>query len=113
MNDPRGWRAYARYNPATMNVSIVIGRPGQDGAQYLTELGNGSQFASFEHRDYADNSPPPELHIAEDIAKALLEALAGHFGGTEDTRTLRKDYLAERARVDKFIDRAVQNGSPL
>lgn len=113
MNEPHIWRAYARYNPVNMNVSIVIGRPGHDGAQYLTELGSASRFATFEHRDYADNGPPPELHISEDIAKALLEALAGHFGGTEDTRTLRKDYLAERARVDKFIDRVVKNGSPL
>lgn len=33
----------------------------------------------------------------------LLDALARHFGGTGDSRQLRKDYDAERGRVDKLI----------
>lgn len=44
------------------------------------------------------------LHLDEDAARAMYEALADYFGGTgHDTRALRKDYDAERARVDKFI----------
>ena len=105
--EPYIWRAMARYNPATMNVSVIIGRQAGDGVQYLSEIGNGSQFAAIEQREVGDNTPPPELHIEEDVAKALLEALAEHFGGTVDTRTLRKDYLAERARVDKLIEKLI------
>lgn len=41
----------------------------------------------------------------DDVARALYEALANYFGGTgHDTRALRKDYDAERERVDKMID---------
>lgn len=47
--------------------------------------------------------PVAGLHLPEDFARALLDALALHFGGTGDTRQLRKDYDAERARVDKLI----------
>jgi hypothetical protein len=44
------------------------------------------------------------LRIDEDAARAMYEALAGYFGGAgHDTRALRKDYDAERARVDLMI----------
>ena len=44
------------------------------------------------------------LRLPEVLARALYEALADHFGHSgHDTRALRKDYDAERARVDKFI----------
>lgn len=46
----------------------------------------------------------PTLRLPESMARALLDALAAHFGGTGEVQTLRKDYLAERARVDKMID---------
>lgn len=45
------------------------------------------------------------LRLREDEARALYEALADYFGHAgHDTRSLRKDYDAERKRVDKFID---------
>lgn len=44
------------------------------------------------------------LRIPTDVARALYEALSRHFGGNVvDATTLRKDYDAERARVDLFI----------
>lgn len=47
----------------------------------------------------------PYLQMSEDAARALYEALAERFGGTShDTRALRRDYDAERARVDKLTD---------
>lgn len=46
----------------------------------------------------------PSLRLPEDMARALLDALSAHFGGSSDVQTLRKDYMAERARVDKMID---------
>jgi hypothetical protein len=46
----------------------------------------------------------PWLRISEAPARALYEALADHFGhGSNDVRALRRDYEAERARVDKLI----------
>lgn len=47
---------------------------------------------------------PPALRLPEDVARALLDALAAYFGGTSEVQTLRKDYLAERARVDRLIE---------
>ena len=42
--------------------------------------------------------------LREDEARALYEALADYFGHSgNDVRALRRDYEAERARVDKFI----------
>jgi hypothetical protein len=102
-DNPRGWRALARFNPATLKLSVVIGRPGgDDGVQYVAGL-PANASSSIEHRDFNDHTPPPEIHMDESVAKALLEALAEHFGGTGDTRTLRKDYEAERARVDRLV----------
>lgn len=44
----------------------------------------------------------------ESIARAMYEALAEHFGGTAvNALQLRKDYEAERARVDRMIDRVL------
>jgi hypothetical protein len=43
------------------------------------------------------------LRLSHDMARALYEALAKHFGGAPETATLRQDYEAERARVDVFI----------
>ena len=49
------------------------------------------------------------LRLPEDDARALYEALANHFGHAgHDIRALRKDYDAERARVDRLIDYATK-----
>jgi hypothetical protein len=49
------------------------------------------------------------LHLPEDVARAIYEALADHFGHSgHDTRALRRDYEAERKRVDLFIAQAVK-----
>jgi hypothetical protein len=45
------------------------------------------------------------LHLTDDEARALYEALGRHYGGdVVNARQLRKDYDAERGRVDKLID---------
>lgn len=48
---------------------------------------------------------PPSLVLREDVARAVYEALADYFGHAgHDARALRKDYEAERRRVDKVLD---------
>lgn len=54
-------------------------------------------------RDAREVSDAEPLRLSHDMARALYEALAKHFGGAPETATLRKDYEAERARVDTFI----------
>jgi hypothetical protein len=51
---------------------------------------------------------PPTLRISRRHALVLLRELDRVFGGTEDTRQLRKDYDAERARVDALTGAVVR-----
>jgi hypothetical protein len=44
------------------------------------------------------------LVLTEDRARALLTALIRYYDGGEDTRSLRKDYDAERIRVDRLLN---------
>lgn len=46
----------------------------------------------------------PTLSLTEAEARALLEALAAHFGGMGPARAARDDLLHERKRVDKLTD---------
>jgi hypothetical protein len=47
------------------------------------------------------------LRLSDDDARALLAGLLSHYQGGDDLRALRRDYDAERARVDKLIDAIV------
>lgn len=44
----------------------------------------------------------PTLRLRDIDARALLDALARHYHGAEDTRALRRDYDAERKRTDQL-----------
>lgn len=44
------------------------------------------------------------LRLNDEFARALLTALLAYYEGGEDTRSLRRDYDAERKRVDKMLD---------
>ena len=43
------------------------------------------------------------LRLDEEDARAIYDALGRYFGGSPDALNVRKDYEAERARVDVFI----------
>ena len=47
------------------------------------------------------------MTMPEDVARALLDALTRWYHGAEDTRALRRDYDAERQRVDKLTDAVI------
>lgn len=48
-----------------------------------------------------DSILEPTFVLPWDSGRALLEELTRHYNGAEDTRQLRKDYDAERKRVDE------------
>jgi len=54
----------------------------------------------------------PSLRLEDGAARALLDALAAYFGGTGELQTLRRDYEAERKRVDRFIEHLTRRDSP-
>lgn len=101
-------KGYAQADPMMLGVKVAIVR----------EIGGGvRQTLHWEQlviKTQTPESPATEpedsmwLRLPDDDARALYEALADHFGHAgHDIRALRKDYEAERARVDKLIDRAV------
>jgi hypothetical protein len=47
--------------------------------------------------------PAPSLVLSDDLGRALLDALAAHYGGTTGGRQQRADFEHERARVDRLI----------
>lgn len=50
----------------------------------------------------------PTLTLGREEAHVLANALIGHFGGVDDQRMLRRDYDAERGRVDKMIGALIE-----
>lgn len=46
----------------------------------------------------------PTLTLDDDAGRALLDELTRYYHGADDTRALRRDYDAERSRVDKLTD---------
>ncbi len=47
--------------------------------------------------------PAPSVTVEDSLGRALLDALAGHFGGTTGGLQQRADFEHERARVDRLI----------
>jgi hypothetical protein len=93
------WRASVESDFAAYGVSIYLGQKTDQGLLAVKRI----------NLDY-ELVPPavhvePSLRLEDEAAKAILEALSFHYGGSADTRTLRADYVHERERVDKFINR--------
>lgn len=86
--------------PWSDGVAIYVIRYGERSREVRTADGRWQAILEAQQAE-------PTFRIGEDEARALLEALIRSFEGAEDTRQLRKDYEAERLRVDKFIDALV------
>lgn len=82
-------------------LSIVFVRELHDGAR---EISNGSTgWVIYPGGATVDNVEP--LRLNDEQGRALLAGLLRHYNGADDARMLRKDYDAERKRVDLLIDR--------
>jgi hypothetical protein len=91
-------------------VGIVLirhdGTPGEAIVQWTGPVpGERMIQREFGERPPEQEYPDPNvLILRRDDALALYHALADHFGHTgNDARALRRDYDAERARVDRLI----------
>jgi hypothetical protein len=106
MFDPSAWRAGVMYeDPFTRQLLVKIGAVGPgDTLSVITEIGADS--VAMTRMDGLVETPA--LRIPTDAARALYDALAQHFGGTSNSKQLRADYDAERARVDKFINHLIK-----
>src|SRR5687767_6504204 len=96
-------RAHAEFDPSLLGLRLAVQRVGNGPLrEVLTwqrpgiavvdpQIGNGPEDAW--------------LQLQEEDARAIYEALADYFGHAgHDIRALRRDYEAERARVDRLIE---------
>lgn len=96
------WRAWVLHEDRISDqVHLVVGRrlPGE--TEVVSEIGPVGVVCTRTPEAAAVDTT---LRIPRDMAQALLDGLAQYFGGTGDARQLRKDYDAERRRVDKAVD---------
>lgn len=105
-------RAHAKFNPMHMGVSLAIAQEGGT-VQHVRMWETSPPYVTVDDGS-AEVTPPVGysdwLQMSEDEARAIYEALADYFGHSgHDTRSLRKDYDAERARVDKLIDNLLES----
>lgn len=92
-------------------IGIFLELPSHEAGRHILGRNQrtGQVQANFPTHDMAaDPDFGPLVLLTDEEARAVLTALIRHFDGGEDTRSLRRDYDAERARVDKLIDLATR-----
>jgi hypothetical protein len=99
-------KARVEHDPRSFGVRIAVLRDYGDSREIL-------QWEPLVMKTITERASEPDgadwLQLPDDVAHAFYEALAEHFGhGGHDTRALRRDYDAERRRVDLLIDKLVK-----
>lgn len=108
---PDGARARVEYDWMLDGVRLRMGRLAQGRTSILTVGPMGWRDSPAEGGPDGPQSDE-YLHLPDDIARALYEALAEHYGhSSTDTRHLRMDYDAERSRVDKLLAYLTRSGA--
>lgn len=98
--------AHISVDYVSQGIKVIVIRRNGDRVEILKDLGSNTTFSVWEAVD-PNTQAPSEIRVPADVAKALLDALLDHYRGGHDARQLRKDYDAERARVDLFIKHAI------
>lgn len=100
-----------------MTVKAMIAEDNfRGGIRILWRIAFDGQPVQYANTDTiaVETDPAAELSIepvrlSDEFARSLLTALMAHYHGGEDTRSLRRDYDAERKRVDKMIDALINS----
>lgn len=99
------WQARVSENWQRFGVDIVWARDLGNGRR---EISNGDMVWVVDSGEPVANPDAQPLRLRDDMLRALHQTLLRYFDGADDARMLRKDYDAERARVDKLIDLATR-----
>lgn len=93
------WRIAITPDAVMDGVSIQIAMRAGDVVHQLV-------FGPADHELVAPGTslPRPSLAIPDDLGRALLDALAAHYGGTTGGLQQRADFEHERRRVDRLIE---------
>ena len=97
------WRAIIRDDDYGRGVTVVW--VSEDNGSRLVTNGDMVQVLAGNTATTDEFVP---LRLRDDLARSLLTALNSFYEGGEDTRALRKDYDAERKRVDTLIAAVIQ-----
>lgn len=102
-------KARAEFDPTSFGVRIAVKRDYGHRSELL--LWERPIVTEYDEEDRATEREESWLRLPEDDARAIYDALADHFGHAgHDTRALRRDYDAERGRVDKMLDAFIRGG---
>lgn len=97
-------RARVEFDPMMFGVRIAVQRQQGDGTNPSVVLSWTQPALKRVTEAAITPNDATWLSLPEEDARAIYEALAEHFGHAgHDTRALRKDYDAERSRVDKLL----------
>ncbi len=96
-------KAHLTEAPFGDSLQVFIVDRHEDGYQRILHMeGDAYQWEELPHAHTAITEPvEPTVTLPWDTGRALLDALTRHYQGAEDTRALRRDYDAERKRVDE------------
>jgi hypothetical protein len=101
----------------SLQVFLVDHQPGAL-KRLLTKDGDHWRWVELDpHMATIRDPVDPTFELPWDSGRALLDALTQYYRGSEDTRALRRDYDAERKRVDDLtrtmsdVLRAVANAA--
>ena len=95
------FRAHIRHEPWRRHVDIFVVDDRPDGSVIV--YGPGDQARIIPAGATLPDDVEPSLRVPEDALPALLAALSSHLGAVEHPQQLRRDYDAERARVDQAL----------
>lgn len=106
-------RAVVEYDHHFMGTRIALISTASDDFVARINFDTGRRESVRRSEQPGERIEPSFLHITEEEARALLDELAHYFGNVPETANLRKDYEAERTRVDKFIDAVISSTQAL
>lgn len=102
MTDRNGPRAVVEFDPEYLCVRLAVIT--QRTNEYLTFMNFETGLEDTHKIDPRVPWKPSYLRMNHDVAQELLVRLGEFLGHHPETASLRKDYEAERARVDRFIN---------
>lgn len=109
-------RAYIQQGLYGFTVGIaIVNHHGEDGTVPASILRRSPDSARCDWEFVEDHNTTidPLFELDDASARALLDALTRHYAGAEDTRALRRDYDAERKRVDKLTGAVIDLAATL
>lgn len=99
-------RAFIRDDFAGMFLDIALIHQHDGSPRRILRFGESSDITVCRWEELPDVPQgadlAPTLRLDDTMARALYEALAAHYSGADDVRALRRDYDAERVRVDQL-----------